>query len=75
MWNQSTPINDGILAVEITVFDLRRGKRRCFIDFLVYDLVYLIIAANLVTLATLSPWSDSVFTHICSPFLRIPIFS
>ena len=75
MWNQSTRFNDGILAVNITVFDLERGKRRCFIDFLVYDLVYLIIDANLVTLSTLIPLSDSVCTQTCSPFLRIPIFS
>ena len=60
MWHLSTQANNGIIAVYITVFDLRRGKRRCFIPFLVYALVYLSISGNLVTLDTLSPKSDSV---------------
>ena len=37
---------------------------------LVNALVYPSIASNLVTLANLSPKSDSVYTHNCSPFLR-----
>ena len=40
---------------------------------LVNDLVYPSITSNLVTLATLSPWSDSVYTHTCSPFSRQPL--
>ena len=63
MCHLSTQVNDGILAAYITVFESRRGKRRRFIPFLVYDLIYPSIASNLVTLATLSPWSDSVYTH------------
>ena len=41
---------------------------------LVNTLVYPIIDSNLVTLATLIPKSDSVYTHTCSPFLRKPLF-
>ena len=37
---------------------------------LVNDLVYPSITSNLVTLATLSPKSDSVYTHTCAPSLR-----
>ena len=55
MWLLSIQVNNGLLAVYITVFDPRRGKRRCFITFIVYSLVYPSIASNLVTLATLSP--------------------
>ena len=58
-----TQMNNGIIAAYITVFDLRRGNRRRFIPFLVYDMVYPSIASNLVILATLSPWSNSVCTH------------
>ena len=58
-----THVNHGILTAEITVFDPRRDKRRCFIPCLVYALVYPIIASNHVTLATLSPWYDSICTH------------
>ena len=53
-------MNIGLLAAWITVFDTRRGKHRRFIPFLVYDLVYLSIAINLVTLDTLCPWYDYV---------------
>ena len=70
MWHISTKVNDGLLAAYITVFVLRKGKRRWFITFLVYALVYMSIDVNLVTLATLSPWYDSVWTHICSPLSR-----
>ena len=56
-------MNKGLIAVYITIFDPRRGNRRCFITSLVYNLVYLSIDINLVTLATLSPKSDSVYTH------------
>ena len=66
-------MGDSDLAAYINVFDPSRGKRRQFIPFLVYDLVYLSIAINLVTLATLVPWSDSVCTHTCSSLLRKPL--
>ena len=62
-----TQVNDGILTAYITVFDSRRGKFRRFIPFLVYNLVYPRIDSNLVNLATLSTWSDSVCTHTCYP--------
>ena len=73
VWHLSTQANNSILSIYITVFDPRRGKRRCFIPFLVYSLVYPSIDSNLVTLATLSPRSDSVYTHTCSPFLSKPL--
>ena len=63
MWHLSTKVNNGLLAAYITVFDPRRGKRRCFIPCLVYALVYLSIASNLVNLDTLSPRSNYVFMH------------
>ena len=44
-----------------------------FITFLVYALVYPIIASNLVILDNLSPWYDSVYTHTCPTFLSKPI--
>ena len=68
MWHLSTQVNNGLLAVYITVFDLRRGNLRFFIPFLIYDLVYPSIASNLVTFATLSQNSDSVYTHTCYTF-------
>ena len=55
MWHLSTQVNNGLLAAYMNVFDPRRGNRRCFIPFLLYDMVYPSIASNLVTLATLSP--------------------
>ena len=55
MWHLSTQVNGGLLATYITVFDLIRGKRRRFIKFLVYALVYPIIYNNLMNLDTLSP--------------------
>ena len=61
MWNISTQVNDGDIADYINVFASRRGKRRRFIAFLVYDMVYPSIASNLVTLATPSHWYDSVW--------------
>ena len=64
-------MNDSDLADNITNFEMRRDKRRRFIPFLVYALVYPSIANNLMTLATLSHWSDSVCTHTCSPLLRL----
>ena len=48
-------MDKSLLAVSISVFDPSRGKRRYFIPFLVYDVVYPSIDSNLVTLATLSP--------------------
>ena len=63
MWHLSTQVNDGDIAAYITVFDLRRVNIRRFIPFLVYALVYPIIYSNPVTLDTLSPWSESFFTH------------
>ena len=60
VWHLSTQVNGGLLAAYITVFYPRRGKRRRFINFLVYSLVYIIISSNIMTLATLSPWYDSV---------------
>ena len=73
VWHLITQVNDGDLAAYITDFYPRRGKRRRFITFLVYALVYPSIASNLVTLATLSPWSNCVRTHSCSPFSRKPL--
>ena len=69
----STQVNNGLLSASITVFYLRRNNRMCFIPFLVYAMVYPIISSNLVTLATLSPGSDSVYMHTCSPFSRKPL--
>ena len=71
--NLITQVNNGLLAAYITVFETRRDKRRCFITCLVYALVYPSISSNLVTLATLSPRSDSVCTHTCSPFSINPL--
>ena len=65
VWHLITQVNNGLLAAYITVFDLRRDKRRCFIPCLFFALVYLSIASNIVTLATLSPWSNSVCTYTC----------
>ena len=50
-------MNDSDIYAYITVFDPSRDKRGRFNPFLVYALVYLSIESNLVTLATLSPWS------------------
>ena len=58
----STQVNSGLLDVYITVFDLRRGKCRRFIPFLVNAMINPIIASNFVTLDNLSPRSDSVCT-------------
>ena len=68
-----TQVKICLLFTYITVFDPKRGNHRYFIPFLVYDLVYPSIYINLATLATLSPWSDSVRTHTCFPFLRKPL--
>ena len=70
LWHLITQVNDSDLADYITVFDLRRDKRRLFIPFLVYALFYPSIASNLVTLDNLIPWSESVCTHTCYPFLK-----
>ena len=70
MWHLRTQVNDGNLSAWITLFDPSRFNSRRFIPFLVYALLYPIIASNLVTLDTLSPWYDSVRTHTCSPFSR-----
>ena len=63
-------MNNGLLSDYITVFDPRRDMRRCFIPCLVYAMVYPCIASNLVTLDTLSHWSDSVCTYTRSTFLK-----
>ena len=60
VWHLSTQLNDSDLAAYINYFYQRRDKLRRFIPVLVYALVYPSIASNLVTLATLSPWSDSI---------------
>ena len=70
MWYLSTQVNGSILSAYTIVFDLNRGNLRQFIPFLVYALAYPSIASNLVTLATPIPWSDFVYTHTCSNFLR-----
>ena len=69
LWNLSTQVNIVILDSWITVFDPSMGKLRCFITFLFYALFYPIISSILATLANLSPWSDSIRMHTCSPFL------
>ena len=69
MCHLSTQINNRDLDAYIYVFDPGRDKPRRFIPFLVYSLVYPSISSNLVVLDTLSPWSDSVYTHTCSPLL------
>ena len=53
-------MNYSYIAAYITFLDLRINKRRRFIPFLVYDMVYPSIASNLVSLGTLIPWLDSV---------------
>ena len=70
---QHTKVNDGLLAVYIAIFDPRRGKRRRFITFLVYDMVYPSISSNLLTLANLSPWSDSFCMHTCYTISSKPL--
>ena len=70
VWHLSTEVNNIDLDAYITVFSLRRGKRGRFIPFLVYALVYRSIPINLMTLATLNPWSDSIRTHAYYTFLR-----
>ena len=71
VWHLSTQVNYGNIAAYITVFELRRGNCRRFIPFLFYTLVYPSIC---IILDTLSPWSESVCTHICSSFLMKPLF-
>ena len=73
VWNLSTQVNNGFLAAYITVSDPSRYKRRCFLPFMVYALVYTIIYSNLVNLATLSPRPESVYAHTCSPFSSKPL--
>ena len=70
LWHLSTQVNNGLLAAYIIVLEPRRGNCWCFITCLVYALVYLSIASNLVTLATLSTWSEFVYTHINRGFLK-----
>ena len=60
VWHLITQVNDGLLAAYIIVFDPRRVKRRHFIQFMVYALVCMSLSSNLVALATLIPWFDSV---------------
>ena len=73
VWHLRTHVNNSILDAYITVFYPRRDKNRCLIPCLVYTLVYPSISSNLVTLATLRPWYESVFMHTCSPFSRKPL--
>ena len=73
LWHLSTQVNGGLIASYINVFDPRRDKHMCFILFLVYAVIYPIIASNLEILATLSPWSDSVFMYTLYPLLRKPL--
>ena len=73
MWHLNTQVKDGILAVYINVFEPRMGKRRRFINFMVYPMVYSSIAIKHVTLDTISPWYEYVCTHTCSHFLRKPL--
>ena len=73
VWNLRTQVNNGLLDAQITVFDPRSDKHSSFFPCLVYALVYPSISSNLVTVATLIPWSESVCTHICSPFSKKPL--
>ena len=73
VWHHSTQVNNSYLAAHINVSDLRRSKRRHFIHFMVYALVYPGISSNLVTLATISPRYESMFTHTCYTLLRKPL--
>ena len=73
VWHLNTQVNNSLLAAHITVFGPRSKNSRCFIPCLVYALVYPSIASNLVTLDTLSPWSNSLCTHTCYPFTRKPL--
>ena len=73
LWHLSTQVNNSYISSQINFFDLSRGKRRRFIPFLVYALVYPSISSNVVNLATLSPWYESFCTHTCYPFLRKPL--
>ena len=63
LWHLSTQLNNSDISSYINFFYPRSGKRSRLIPFLVYSLVYLSIASNLVTLDTLSPWYESVCTH------------
>ena len=63
VWHLITQVKNSDLAAYLTVFDPRRDKYRHFIPCLVYALVYPRIASNIVALATLNPWYDSVRTH------------
>ena len=63
MWHLITQVNGSILDAYITVFEPIMGNCRRSISFLVYTPVYPSISINLVTLATLSPWSHYVRTH------------
>ena len=72
VWHLITQINGGDIDAQITVFYPRRDKRRRFINFLVYTLVYMSIASNLMTLATLSNRSEYFCTNNLSPFSRKP---
>ena len=73
MWHLITKVNGGILSVYINVFEPMRGKQRRLTPFLVYALVYPNIASNLVNLYNLSPWSEYLCMHTCSPFYRNPL--
>ena len=70
VWHLRTQVNDSDISAYITVFETRRDKSRCFIPSLFYNLVYPSIASNPITLATLSPWYESVCTPTRSLFFR-----
>ena len=72
VWQPSTQVNNDNIPAYINVFGPRRGKRRRFIKFMVYDMIYTSIDINLMNLATLNPLSDSVRTHTCYPFSLNP---
>ena len=74
MWHLIAQVNNGDIATYNTVFDPRRGKRRHFIPFLFYALLYSSIDSNLVTLANISLLYESVCRHTYYPFLRKPLF-
>ena len=73
VWHLRTQVNNSLLDDYITEFEPKRGKRRCFIPFLVYALFYLSIYSKIVKLDNLSTWYESVCTHTCSTFSRNPL--
>ena len=70
VWHLISQVNDCVIAAYINVFDPRNFKHRHFIPVLVYHLVHTSIASNLIILANLSPWYESVCMYTCFLFLR-----